>query len=291
MNRESQEKWINSVLDEVFQAVIEHEPLRNALIFKGARILSLHLGASRQSLDIDSNIAPELAMTRPDVDAQADFFELQLPLALRRYFERQTPVKYKLVRVKVDRSPPKGHIRGWNQFKLKIGVQDNSLAGVLSLPKLELEVAAQETLGPNAVELLQVHGTPANVYALHRIAGEKLRAYLTSLPTYRRKMGGGEREFRVKDLHDIARILRARPEADEAFWAAAGREFILACESRLVDCRGVESFMEDWPLARARYEADGSLAKVPFAEAEQALKTVAGLLDQQKIFPLNYPVA
>ena len=26
-------------------------------------------------------------------------------------------------------------------------------------------------------------------------------------------------------------------------------------------------------------------------EAEQALKTVVGLLDQQKIFPLNYPVA
>ena len=101
MNRESQEKWINSVLNEVFQAVIEWEPLRNALIFKGARILNLHLGDSRQSLDIDSNIAPELAMTNPNVDAQANFLEQQLPLALRRYFERQTPVKYKLVRVKV----------------------------------------------------------------------------------------------------------------------------------------------------------------------------------------------
>jgi len=291
MNRESQEKWINSVLDEVFQAVIEHEPLRNALIFKGARILNLHLGESRQSLDIDSNIAPELAMANPNVDAQAKFLEEQLPLALRRYFERQTPVKYKLVGVRVDQNPPKGHIRGWNQFKLKIGVQDNTLAGVLALLKLELEVAALETLGPNAVEILKVHGTPANVYALHRIAGEKLRAYLTSLPTYRRKMGGGEREFRVKDLHDIARILRARPIADAAFWAEAGQEFILACESRLVDCRGLESFMEDWPLARVRYEADGSLAKVPFAEAEHALKTVVGLLDQQKIFPLNYPVA
>ena len=291
MNRESRDQWINAVLNEVFLAVISWEPLRNALIFKGVRILNLHLGDSRQSLDIDSNIAPELAMTNPYVDAQANFLEQQLPLALRRYFERQTPVKYKLVRVKVDRNPPKGHIRGWNQIKLKIGVQDNGLAGVLSLPKLELEVAAQETLGRNAVEILKVHGIPANVYALHRIAGEKLRAYLTSLPTYRRKMGGGEREFRVKDLHDIARILRARPAADAAFWAEAGREFILACESRLVDCCGLESFMEDWPLARARYEADGSLAKVPFAEAEHALKTVVGLLGQQKIFPLNYPVA
>ena len=48
--------------------------------------------------------------------------------------------------------------------------------------------------------------------------------------------------------------------------------------------------MEDWTLARARYEADGSLAKVPFAAAEQALETVVRLLDEQKIFPLNYPV-
>jgi hypothetical protein len=38
-------------------------------------------------------------------------------------------------------------------------------------------VPAPETLGPNAVETLEVQGIPARVYALHRIAGEKLRAY------------------------------------------------------------------------------------------------------------------
>ena len=286
MNRASQEKWINFVLNEVFQAVIEWEPLRDVLIFKGARILNLHLGESRQSLDIDSNVTPEMALC--DLDAQELFLREQTPLALRRYFERQMPVRYKLAGVKVVRNPPQGHIRGWNQFKLKIEIQDNSLAGVLSLPKLELEVAAQESLGPNAVEELDIHGSPAKVYALHRIAGEKLRAYLTSLPAYRRKMKGGERNFRVKDLHDIARILRARSQEDAKFWLAASREFLLACESRLVDCRGLETFMEDWPQARVRYEADGSLAMVPFAEAEQALKTVVGLLEQQKIFPVEY---
>jgi hypothetical protein len=73
MNPESRDQWINEILTEVFLAVIAWEPLRNALIFKGARILNLHLGDSRQSLDIDSNIAPELVASTPDLGAQAAF--------------------------------------------------------------------------------------------------------------------------------------------------------------------------------------------------------------------------
>jgi hypothetical protein len=289
MNRESREHWINEILNEVFLAVIAWEPLRNALIFKGARILNLHLGDSRQSLDIDSNIAREMVASTPTPGAQAIFLEEQIPRAMRRHFERQNPVKYKLGRVEVVRKPPKGHLRGWNAFLLRIEVQDNSLAGVRGLPMLEIDVAAPETLGPDAVETLNIQGIPARVYALHRIAGEKLRAYLTSLPAYRRKMQGGEREFRVKDLHDIARILRARPASDVKFWTEAGHEFQLACQSRLVDCRGLESFMENWSQARERYETDRSLKKVSFDEAEQALKTVVGLIGTQGIFPLEFP--
>ncbi|HVU08077.1 MAG TPA: nucleotidyl transferase AbiEii/AbiGii toxin family protein [Verrucomicrobiae bacterium] len=289
MNRESREQWINAILNEVFLAVIAWEPLRNALIFKGARILNLHLGDSRQSLDIDSNIAPELVASTPDLGAQASFLEEQIPPALRRHFERQNPVKFKLGRVNVDRRPPKGHLRGWNAFQLRIEVQDNSLAGVQGLPMLEIDVAAPETLGPHAVQIFEVQGIPAKVYTLHRIAGEKLRAYLTSLPAYRRKMKGGDREFRVKDLHDIARILWARPVSDANFWADAGHEFQLACESRLVDCRGLESFMENWSQARERYETDRSLVNVSFDEAEQALKIVVGLIEKQGVFPLEFP--
>jgi len=291
MNRESREQWINAVLNEVFLAVIAWEPLRHALVFKGARILNLHLGESRQSLDIDSNLAAEWVASAPDVEAQAGFFEQQLPSALRRHFERQNPVRFRLGRVTVERQPPKGHRRGWDAFLLRIEIQDNRLAGVLGLPMLELDVAAPEELGPDAVETITVQGIPARVYALHRIAGEKLRAYLTSLPAYRQKMNSKEREFRVKDLHDLARILRARPAENAVFWAAAAREFQLACQSRLVDCQGLESFMENWPQARARYVTDLSLGKVAFDEAEQSLKTIVGLFAQQKIFPLEYPVA
>jgi hypothetical protein len=197
-------------------------------------------------------MAPELVTSTPDLGAQADFLREQIPPALRHRFERQNPVKFKVGRVIVERQLPKGHLRGWNAFRLRIDVQDNSMPGVLGLPMLEIDVAAPETLEPDAVVILDIQGFPARVYALHRIAGEKLRAYLTSLPAYRRKMKGGDREFRVKDLHDLARIVRARPPSDAEFWAQAGREFKLACESRLVDCQGLESFMEDWPLARQR---------------------------------------
>lgn len=289
MDGPTQAQWINEVLNEVFLAVIASEPLRKALIFKGARILNLHLGDSRESLDIDSNVAPELVASFPSLEAQAKFLEEQLSAALRRYFDRQVPVRFQLVAVRVERRPPKGHPRGWTAFLLRVQVRDNLKAGVIGLPRLAIDVAAPETLGPDAVETMVVKGLPASVYALHRIAGEKARAYLTSLPAYRRKMLGGDREFRVKDLHDIARILRARPASDLEFWRKAGREFKLACESRLVDCRGLESFMESWPLARERYEADANLRRVHFTEAEQALKLVVGFFESQGIFPLQFP--
>ncbi len=289
MNSESRDDWINEVLNEVFIAVITSEPLRNALIFKGARILNRHVGNSRQSLDLDSNMAPELVASTPDLGARASFLEEHIPPALRRHFERQDPVTFTLGRVTVDRKPPKGHPRGWNAFRLRIKVDDNRLSTVRDLPPLEIDVAAPETLGPDAVETLDFQGVPAKVYALHRIAGEKLRAYLTSLPAYRRKMQGGERAFRVKDLQDIARIVRARPASKTDFWSNAGHEFQLACQSRLVDCRGLESFMEDWSLARGRYEVDRSLQNVSFGEAEQALTIVVGLIERQGIFPLEFP--
>ena len=291
MNRESRYQWINEILNEVFLAVIASETLRNALVFKGARILNLYLGDSRQSLDIDSNLTPELVASTPDRGAQASFLEGELSPALRRHFERQNPVKFKLGTVKVVRQPPKGHSRGWDAFLLRIEIQDNRQVGVRSLPAAEIDVAAPETLGPGAVQILNVQGIPARVYALHRIAGEKLRAYLTSLPAYRRKMQGGERALRVKDLHDLAQILRARSAADAEFWTTAGDEFQLACQSRLVDCRGLESFMENWPLARKRYETDKSLEKVTFNDAEQALKIVMSLFEAQRVFPLEFPAA
>src|SRR5260370_1777392 len=151
MNRESKDQWVNEILNELFIAVIASEPLRNALIFKGARILNFHLGENRQSLDIDSNMAPELVASTPDLGAQAGFLEKQIPAAVRHYFERQNPVRFKLGRVNVVLKPPQGHPRGWNAFLLRIEVQDNRRARILRLPMLQIDLAAPEPVGPDAV--------------------------------------------------------------------------------------------------------------------------------------------
>jgi len=56
----------------------------------------------------------------------------------------------------------------------------------------------------------------------------------------------------------------------------------VACQSRLVDCRRLESFTENWSQARERYETDASLLSIPFGEADHALKTVVGLIETEE---------
>lgn len=66
MKPEARDHWSNELLNEVFLAIIADEKLRGVLLFKGARILNLYLGESRQSLDIDSNSNPRsLRVSRP----------------------------------------------------------------------------------------------------------------------------------------------------------------------------------------------------------------------------------
>jgi hypothetical protein len=47
--------------------------------------------------------------------------------------------------------------------------------------------------------------------------------------------------------------------------------------------------MENRSQARERYEADTSLDRVSFDEAERALAIVVGLIEKQRIFPLEFP--
>lgn len=56
-----------------------------------------------------------------------------------------------------------------------------------------------------------VDGHVVMAYTLQRIAGEKLRAFLSSLPTYRRQVKTPGEVVRVKDIYDLACILRVAP--------------------------------------------------------------------------------
>lgn len=289
MRQERRKEWVDVGLQEVLHAVGSNSNLRKVLVFKGARILNVYLGTHRQSLDIDSSLDVDFFESMPDRDDQAEWFREQLEQALRVHYESQDPVRYLLDSVVVRKNPKRlPHPRGWDGLVAEIHVSDELLNGVRGLPALELEIAAPELLGPDAVCELQIDGFSVQAYSLHRIAGEKLRAFLTSLSNYRRKMNSNERVARAKDLHDLVRILKAQPITEEIFWRKAADEFKLACESRYVDCVGVETFREHWESTRITYLEDPTLKAISWEDVEWALTEVIGFFDRIKIFPIYH---
>ena len=64
----------------------------------------------------------------------------------------------------------------------------------------------------------------------------------------------------------------------------------MACESRFVDCAGLNTFHDNWNQTEQTYRSDTSLADVPWETAEAALATIAGFLAERKVFPLDYPI-
>jgi hypothetical protein len=291
MNSGQQTQWKDDLLREILRAISAHDSLKDSLIFKGARVLNLHLHSQRQSLDIDANLRVKFQHEMPDRREQSSWFETQLAMAIRNHFENQELVRYEVESIKVSQSPPVvPHPRGWDGLVAKIRVTDQKLRGVRSLPTVELEIAAPEELGPNAVCELPLDGIIIHAYALHRIAGEKLRTFLTSLPAYRNKIHSPMCEVRAKDLHDLARILEARPVGDTKFWMMAAHEFRLACESRYVDCNGPETFYQDWATTRAIYESEATLGAVSWLDAEQAINTILGIFSRNSVFPLSFPL-
>ena len=291
MNPFQHNQWKDAILAEILRAISRHESLKNVLVFKGARILSIHLGSGRKSLDIDANLPMEFQREEIDHAQQAKWFQTQLSTALRNHFEDQEPVRYELIEVEIEKRPSQErHPRGWDGFLAKFKIVDQKLRDTRGLPTLELDLAAPETVGPDAVCELLLDDIGIRAYALHRIAGEKLRAFLESLPAYRKKMGRNHRAVRAKDLHDLALILAAKPISDTSFWLSAAHEFQLACESRLVDCTCSETFYENWSATETAYQSDPTLSSFQWKEAEAALGLILNYFDSEKVFPLDFPL-
>jgi Nucleotidyl transferase AbiEii toxin, Type IV TA system len=113
MNPLNRERWVNEVLREVMTALMHDDSLRQALVFKGAWILNLHLGESRHSMDIDATAEPGWVREMGSLDKQEEFLREHLPKAVRRHFERQNPVRFTLEDAKFERNPANLHPRGW----------------------------------------------------------------------------------------------------------------------------------------------------------------------------------
>lgn len=291
MNPETKNKWMADVLTQILFALASSKALKGVLVYKGALILNKRLEKDRMSLDIDSNFIQNFVLKIPERSKQEEFLYEAIASAISKYFNRQEPVRFQLSSIKIIRSPRNDHPRGWDAFKIKINVEDFKNTKVRGLPALTIDIAAPEELSENSVSDIDIGGYIVSAYTLERIAGEKLRAFLSTLPAYRQKVKKPGEAVRVKDLYDIARIQRAKPISDELFWEVVGNEFKLACSSRYIDCEGLDTFKEHWGNTQSLYENDLTLPKnIQFDEVDKGIADINEFFLRKKIVPFTFPL-
>lgn len=285
-----EDRWRSETLDDVFVALSTSEELSKRLVYKGARVLRLLLDEPvRASFDIDASFAGIAASFAVD-PAGLETVRSLAHDAIANHFEAQIPVRYSLERSTIRNRRSSGpHPRRWDVFWLDLEVRD--LAGRTfnnAASSLRIDIAAPELTDEHSIAPIQLHGHCINAVTLERMAGEKLRAFLSSLPTYRNKIRAKTHPPRAKDLYDLARIVRRKPPEDSQFWADVGCQFSLACQSRCIDCEGIHTFKEAWNVTKETYVKDVTIPNdVPFAEAEQALDQVVRSLSAN-VLPLDF---
>jgi hypothetical protein len=283
--------WIQEALDHVFAALAASETLAGRLVYKGARVLNARLrDGGRQSLDIDTNLTREFLEAFPDREEQRLALQEAAERALRVYFESQDPVYYEVLRVRVEPKMRREHPWNWDAFVVDIGLADRRRPSVRGLPRLTIDIASPEEFGAGAIAPLTVDGHSVSAYTTPRIAGEKLRAFLSSLPAYRTKLGGRAATVRVKDLYDLTRIHRHEAVGDNRFWRTVADEFRIACASRYVDCFGLPTFAEQLDVTRASYERDALLTDISFSEAWSVIVQIIQLFEHLKVVPFEFPL-
>lgn len=258
-------------------------------MFKGARVLNMRLAGGRQSLDLDSNLATQFVQQYPDREEQRDFLKREITQAVRRYFEAQDVVKFELTSVEFKKKQRENHPMGWDAFDVKLKVNDLR-KHVPNLPAIEIDIAAPEELKPTSVSTIEIGGHHVHAYTLERIAGEKLRAFLSSLPAYRAKVEKPGEAVRAKDLYDIGRIYRVNGLEPSNFWQSAGEEFRIACRSRYIDCLGLTTFQEQWEVTRKTYTEATIPKDIAFEEAEATLIAIVKFFETNEIVPFAFPL-
>jgi hypothetical protein len=286
MNQSDSDRWKSDVLDEVFAALAAASETEECLVFKGARVLNARLSGGRQSLDLDTNLMRDFVDRHPDREGQRVYLERYIKVAISRHFEQHDPIRFELKTVTVKTYPPKSHPMGWDAFKVKLKVHDLTKPGIKSLPGIEIDVASPEELLSTSIKPVTIGEYQALAYSLERIAGEKMRAFLSSLPKYKAKVKKPGESVRAKDLYDLARILRAWPIERSDFWDTVGQEFRIACESRYIDCHGLDSFMEEWDVTAQIYSKDPTIPDdISIDEARSALERIVAFMTAKGTVP------
>lgn len=292
MNRNDREGWKGEALDFILVAIAQDHELNDGLIFKGARLMYGRVTSMRRrSLDLDATIVRNSRAIESTVAETATWFSARLSKAIQRAAESEQPIRYALNGLTVTPSPNQLHPHGWQGFLVGIQFADRRRPGVLGFPKLEIDLAAPEELGPGAIETIEFMGTSLHAYTIARQAAEKLRAILQSLPAWRQKIGGAERSVRVKDMADLSSILSDHALSEAQFWATVASEFVAACHDRLVDCAGWETFAENVEVTARDYRNDANLrSEASFEDAWKALQLIVADLDRRGVFPIKNPL-
>ncbi len=280
-------RWKNEALDAVFEALVSSSDLSEVLIFKGARVLGLLLNScQRQSLDIDANRV-EGQPPGATREEQAAWLETAIGEALTCFFEDSSPQRYELSKVDVMCRPQQGvHRQGWDAFLVKVVLIDLRREGQKGLPFLTIDIAAPETLLGDSLTECRIGRGVAKIYTLKKIVGEKLRAFLSSLPAYATKLAMRPKSVRVKDLYDVARVERLHSLSDEAFWRAVGAEFRASSTSRFVDCDGLSAFAENFDVTRESYLKDATIPDdISFDDAWGVLERIVIFFESEAIIP------
>ena len=289
MNQKDADRWKSEVLDEIFAALAADDEIEKCLVFKGARVLNARLGGGRQSLDLDSNLMKDFVDRHPDREEQRSYLERHMKRAIYRHFERHDPVRFEFKGLTVKTYPPRSHPMGWDAFKVKLNVDDLTKAGVKGLPGIEIDVAAPEELLATSISPVMIGKNQAFAYTLERIAGEKMRAFLSSLPACRAKSKKPGESVRAKDLYDLVRIHRACPIGESGFWDIVGQEFRIACRSRYIDCLGLETFTEQWEVTAETYFKDRTIpSDISIAEARSTLEKIVGYMKAKGTIPFEH---
>jgi hypothetical protein len=289
MNQKDADRWKSEVLDEIFAALAADDEIEACLVFKGARVLNARLGGGRQSLDLDSNLIKDFVDRHPDREEQKNYLERHVKRAVSRHFESREYVRFNLKGLTVKTYPPGSHPMGWDAFKVKLNVDDLTKAGVKGLPGIEIDVAAPEELLATSISPMTIGSNRVLAYSLERIAGEKMRAFLSSLPTYKAKSMKPGESVRAKDLYDLARIHRVCPIGDSGFWDKVGQEFRAACRSRYIDCLGLETFTEQWEVTAKTYSKDPTIpSDISIAEARSALEKIVVFMNATGTIPFEH---
>ena len=290
-------RWKNEVLDAVFCALAADNATRGMLVFKGARVLAMRLGSTkRQSLDIACNLRPDELEKLISKDALVRKLEQTIGAALHKHFAGRPVQRFKLSGIRVSKKPPqRDHPHGWDGYQVRLNVIDLKQPKVLAPPRLQIDIAHPEEVGPEAIADLEVAGYKVAAYTLERQTAEKLRAFLQSLPTWRnkfpRQVGAMHRpgSIRARDIFDLACIVREKPVSKNGgFWTAVSKEFVIACRAREVSCSGLSSFEEVLEETAAQYEGDPALQdQIQFADAWNSMKEIVGFLEASGILPIS----